>query len=768
MAGKKAATPPPIDRPLSKAYLRKFTGWSTAAPPGTSDPTTLRVMHNCSVDTDGSLRIRPGLQHVLNVPASGDIVGTFEHFYTTDGRKAILFAVRDLVNANRVVFRTAVYNSTTHVFDIDAGISTRFPGATDANLAFTSSCTYVKYVQIDNKILALSDNDEPFRVFWVGATPKAHKIQQVTRPNYDVADRLVVREPVASWITTDPKVTFPTVATPTATSLISSDETKNIYNFAYFFTVNNEIGETAPSMIRVVKAQRRWSAWKTDVTDDKKSPDQIVSILQASVWNQIVADGASSWNLYMVTWSDQDSVPVEGVLLETKSIVGKTRDEAGWIAHTPLLQGTDVTRPLPNESDRDNFTDPSTAAQGLVAGDRLVLVYDKLQAARIRWSSNQQGDYLNFSASKGGGYKTLTSGNLFIPASVKLWQNPQSVDTITVLCLGLDGYGTAYYMSPGTTVTTQTQQSSIMGFEETTATPGTVSPYGCEVLNNALYHPLDNNLMKSTASNYNINHATMADPIENIWRQVSLPDKRKIVSSAMSPHLYYLVQSPVGWLDAPGANGNQVWVCDTAQSNIWSAWDVAGTSLRKLEIDGLLYMAITSGPSIFVFNPEKDNDDVWDDEWIEVGIPWEIATNTQGANRAHDMWATLQQANVTFGNFTGECVYGIRGVDVNGKEVDVSKHYVSAKHSHSPLDRYDQSDFLLIRRVLMEWEFYWRSADRPKNRSYGSISFVQFRIAPASVNVGYEYGSIETFEYGSRAPNYFNGVPNPVADTRLP
>ena len=66
MAGKKAMPPPPIDRPLSKAYLRKFTGWSTATPPGMSDPTSLRVMHNCNVDTDGSLRIRPGLRRVFS------------------------------------------------------------------------------------------------------------------------------------------------------------------------------------------------------------------------------------------------------------------------------------------------------------------------------------------------------------------------------------------------------------------------------------------------------------------------------------------------------------------------------------------------------------------------------------------------------------------------------------------------------------------------------------------------------------------------------
>lgn len=84
-----------------------------------------------------------------------------------------------------------------------------------------------------------------------------------------------------------------------------------------------------------------------------------------------------------------------------------------------------------------------------------------------------------------------TSGNLFTPASVKLWQNPQSVETLVVLCSG-PGEGAAYYMNANSSVTAQNQATIVMGFEETTATPGTTSPYGCEVLNNALYHPLDN------------------------------------------------------------------------------------------------------------------------------------------------------------------------------------------------------------------------------------------------------------------------------------
>ena len=112
MAGK-AATPVPVDKPLSRAYLRQFTGWSTAFPPGTSDPTSLREMHNCSIAPDNSLRIRPGMRAAFTSPAPGRIIGEFEHFYTSTGAKAILFGVRI---DNYVVFRCAVYNETLRLF----------------------------------------------------------------------------------------------------------------------------------------------------------------------------------------------------------------------------------------------------------------------------------------------------------------------------------------------------------------------------------------------------------------------------------------------------------------------------------------------------------------------------------------------------------------------------------------------------------------------------------------------------------------------------
>lgn len=58
----KAKIQAPIDRPLSKAYLREFTGWSTAYPPGLSDPTSLRQMENAWITREGAAAIRPGMR----------------------------------------------------------------------------------------------------------------------------------------------------------------------------------------------------------------------------------------------------------------------------------------------------------------------------------------------------------------------------------------------------------------------------------------------------------------------------------------------------------------------------------------------------------------------------------------------------------------------------------------------------------------------------------------------------------------------------------
>lgn len=795
-------TPAPIDRPLSKAYLREFDGWSTAYPPGSSEPTSLRIMENVWITRDGAAAIRPALRSVfpenvwMDANYSARIVGGFEHFFLNDGRRAILFAARQ---ASGVVnFHVGVYDTLTKRFAIqnltDPGVDFEVPQGA-ATLNFTSSTTFVRYLQIDNKIFALSDAGESIRMFFVGSEKMAKKIESISAPSWDGGDVVTVHHPEAAWINSATKNTIPDAETPTGDTLVSSADVDNIYNYAFFYTFENEVGESAPSMLSVIKAQRGWSQWRflapdssgnpttASVADPKLAMDQLVAILPDEVFNAGRTQGAVAWNLYMATWSDQDAVPPEGIRVGRRALVGDdvSRTTHGWIQTTAAVDVSTYALPLPTEQNRVNYSDPSSARQGLVSGDRLILVNDSVNAAVIRWSSNQPAEYSNFTPSVGGGQKTLSSGNLLIPVSVKLWQNPQSVDTITILCSGVDGDSTSFYMAPAS-VTGQTDETLIMGFEETTATPGTVSPYGVEVFNNALYHPLDTELMKSTASNYNINHTTVTLDIANMWTE--LLNKENIISTQHDNRLYYIVHNPDGEELEEGCKGNEIWVYDGAKdTNTWSRWLVQGISLNRLDIGGKLYVALSRPEGIFIFDEFKVNDDVSaSGGTVQRSIPWKLETNTQGANRAHDAWCRLQQMEITLGNFHGVVKYGIRGQDLHGQWVEKEKIF------RLPIDedgmggcgcggrpnQTDITDFLLIQRDLREWFFFAESVveEGETAPSYGRVSFVQYRYTPVSVNVGYEFGSIETFEYGRSSQgvvtNTDNGVPQPYQNTRFP
>lgn len=801
MAEKKIAAP--IDRPLSRAYLREFTGWSTAYAPGLSDPTSLRVMENCWVTREGALAVRPALRSVfpdnnwITTNFNARIVGSFETFFLNDGSKALLFATKE--SSGVVTFKVAAYDDAAAQYTVKTLADSEFTGTT----SFSASCAYVRYLQIDNKIFALPDSTNPedtVRIFYVGSEKKVIEPQEIERPAWGSADALQVLLPEAAWINGASKTTTPTAETPTAGTagqpltgtLISSTAADNTYNFGYWYTFQNELGETMASQMTVVKTKRGWSQWQfqsaataggpsgTQVSDPLMACDQLVAIMPQDAYVYGLSHGATAWNLYMAAWTDQSPVPVEGTLIATRDMQsdeGNTIAIGRWLQHTPVAASYDVTAALPTAAERTNYSTPSSASQGLVAGDRIILVNDRQAAAVIRWSSNQLGEYTNFSPTKGGGYKTLTAGNLLVPACVKLWQNPQSTDTLAVLCRGVDGYSTSYYMAPAS-VSGQTGSTAIMGFEETTATPGTVSPWGCEVVNQALYHPLDEQLMKSTASNYNISHSSMTEAISNRW--LELLNKQNIVSGAMDNRVYYIVHNPDGEPLEDGCMGNEIWVMDVQggkDSTTWSRWLIQANSLHKLEVGDKLYMAVVRPDSIFVLDDLQTRDEYSDTGTTNFrAIPWKMETNTQGANRAHDAWSHLQQMNITVGNFMGRMRFGIRGWDVNGMPVEVSKVTKDMREvdlSARPLP-WDLEDYLLIRRQMKEWTLFAESITDDGGEtmlSYGQINLVQYRYAPISVNVGYEYGSVETFEYGRASaatdPGTFypNGVPLPYVDT---
>jgi hypothetical protein len=795
MAGQKTKGPPPIDRPLSKAYLRKFGGWSTAYPPGLSEPTSLRILENMQVTREGAVAVRPALRSILTEDQwlttnfQSTMVGGFEHFFLNDGRKAFLFATR--LSSGVVAFKVASENAVTKRYDVgslsQAGFSVP-QGETILN--FSSATTFVKYLQIDNKIFALSDGGEALRLFNVGTTKSAKRITPITRPDWVGTDALTVRHPDAAWINGASKVTIPVAEAPTTATLISSTAAANEYSYGFFYTFENEVGESSASQITILRAAKPWSQWRflapdasgnesgTSVTDPKMAMDQLVAIVPSATFTAALAQGATKWNLYMFTWSNQGAVPPEGIMVASRALSSSsTAAKDSWLQCTAAISVNSGSAVLPTAENRFNYSDPSNASQGLVAGDRLILANDRNNGALIRWSSNLISEYTNFSSSKGGGQKTLTSGNLHIPASIKLWQNPQSVDTITVLCLGVDGYSTSYYMAPAE-ISGQSTSTPIMGFEETTATPGTVSPYGVEVLNNALYHPLDTMLMKSTAANYNINHSTITDDIANKWTE--LLNKQNIISSQHDNRLYYLVHNPDGAALEENCKGNEIWVYDGAKDQgSWSRWLVQGITMSKVEVAGKLYLGLARPEGIFVFDSDKVTDDAAaSGATLQRPIPFKMETNTQGANRAHDAWAYLKQMNIVLANWRGHIRFGLRGFDNNGLEVEVYKDYRSKEQGpYAPIPRmmpFDIHDFLQVGRTMKEWVFFAESRTDGSGvlPGFGQVNYVQYAYTPASVNIGGEFGSVETFEYSRDVAGYptstFNGVPEPYIDSRQP
>ena len=1183
--------PPPIDRPLSRAYLREFVGWSTAYPPGQSEPNSLRLMENVNVDRNGALQVRYGLRYLTYTETPGldpeqpdapgtslglEVIGSPELFYQNDGSPALLFAVRETgptLMKDRVGFRVALFNQVEHVVHTidDPEVGFLVPQGFDI-LNFNKGTTHVEYLQINNRILALSNNGEPARMFFVGGQKMAKRLKAISVPDWNDAHKLTAFHPDAGWIngrtsTTrintvlnpsfeigtrfwtksaatrwktveDPGVQGSMVleveSAPTRTNMVpiplheesspwftgwlpgvgnptlsanngylqispqndqeflangpriidsvvsdgkyqvaldiqadggakpiivlesfaangmplgsrvvdiditqgrwvspaldastgavslqlhlggrgtpeqasvqfrnlvvcpngeptdmfhggsgvdyywtgaedksasvyhpprditvqtnpyaiikgpnpvagsislkkmqAADSTANVsvlvytsnytnpnkegtsveptadvavgtdwarfgalrspvvggyvssalqvifyaakrgerfrmgagmmetaasytlpyfdgstpsdadtvhkwygvfsnlphegpsqeiqyggtgtmgpetptektlfaaktgetvakmnpYKIAFFYTFENEIGESAGSRITEQRISRPWSNWVWETPNAAGEPsgtytptpeavaDQLVVQLPQSVYDTAVLEGALRWNLYAFAWSDQEPVPVVAQLVATQDINPDQSEGAaplpyeiaGWIRVTPSRRATTDDTVLPTQENRVNSSIPPQHRNGLVAGDRMVLVGSPSQPATISWSSSAPGRYTMFTPNRGGGQKTLTSGNLNLPYSVVLWQNPQSIDTLTILCSDDNGRSTSYYMQPASLQAGNTGLASIMGFEETTSTPGTVAPFGAEVLNNALYRPLDRFLLKSTASNYNINHKTQTDKIANMWRL--LESRQWIMSGQLDNRLFYLVHNPRGELLIPGCKGNEIWVYDVAAENgHWARFLVQGSALKPITIGAQSYMSVSCPDGVYYFDESYLKDDYTDYQGLvrQRPIPWMFETNTQGANRAHDAWAHLQQVGVVLGNFRGSLKYGVRGWSLNGKRVDISKIATDKDEPPPPEQKWDIEDVLLIRRDMKEWYFYASSLEGVPGT--GQIGVVQYRYTPVSVNVGYEFGSIETFEYGADAGSNGtaysrNGIPQTYLDYARP
>ena len=752
-------------------------------------------MENIQIGRDNSAQIRPALRPIMpanTLNVGEEIVGGFEHFYLADGTKALLYAKRLLDNTIRlcVIKETNSTDPTWGTFYEHINWATAM-NPVITQITFSEQTKYVRYLQIDNRIFILPNSPNPadhLQIIDVGVNKSILHTNPITVPAFN--KKLDVYHPDQWQILNGPEPPW-TIPPTTPDTLICDDDTKNTYFYSYFYTISNDIGESAASDMTHIRAQRSWVQWRREepniasepngnITDDPtQAADQFIALMPEDVYDTARAEGATHWSLYAVMWSNQSAMPVDAILVDTKPINQSSSDynNDGWIRHQIGQKNYSIQKQLPQDDPllNPNYSDPGNAAQGIVAGDRVILVKDARDGARIKWGSNQLGSYTEFTPIKNGGYKTLTHGNLQTAATIKLWQNPQSVDTLTILCMGLDGYSTSYYMSPAE-VEALSEKMAVMGFEETTATPGTTSPFGCEVHRNSLFHPLDDSLMKSSTANYAIHHKSLTDSIANKW--VELRQKHNIVSCEFDNNIYYIVDNPDGEPTPDGCMGNEIWVHDTiSEVGSWSRYLIPAVSLKKLEHQGKLYLAVIQPNTISILDKLQQCDTVPTInadgyEFQKQCIPWKLETNLQGSNRTHDQWARIQQVKLFLGNFYGEFEYGIKGLDKHGKPFNIHKRYEQpnpVEWDKRPMP-YDHEDHLLTRTEAKQWYFYAHSVNKP---TYGQISLVQYRFTPLSVNIQYETGSVQTHEYARARDNWtqrttINGIPIPEIDPRRP
>jgi hypothetical protein len=109
----------------------------------------------------------------------------------------------------------------------------------------------------------------------------------------------------------------------------------------------------------------------------------------------------------------------------------------------------------------------------------------------------------------------------------------------------------------------------------------------------------------------------------------------------------------------------------------------------------------------------------------------------------------------------------VRGYDLNGFQLTFEKEFVAEGVDENDGFTWDVDDMLLIRRDMKEWFLFGSSVEGLEG--WGSLGYTQYRYTPVSVNVGYEFGSVETFEYGSNPEDYsLNGIPLTYMDYERP
>ena len=124
--------------------------------------------------------------------------------------------------------------------------------------------------------------------------------------------------------------------------------------------------------------------------------------------------------------------------------------------------------------------------------------------------------------------------------------------------------------------------------------------------------------------------------------------------------------------------------------------------------------------------------------------------------------------SINLGDFLGSMRYGMRGLTLNGfRRIEISEFTAVGVDENDGVDlgrRGHAAGAQGHEGVVFCSGRWWTTQGRAR---LGGLA--QYRYTPVTVNVGYEYGSVETFEYGANPEGYsLNGIPLTYMDYTRP
>ena len=340
-------------------------------------------------------------------------------------------------------------------------------------------------------------------------------------------------------------IPFTTLATPAAPTLNADNVGGSGFTITYRVSENSTVGETAASNALAVEVDTDRDFWNPPSAG---GTDSVVINLPAA------AVGVASRNIYVGTVAGSEYLIARGI-----PATATTFTDDGQFAQ-------DTTRLYPTT----NSTAGPRVAGGTVINGRAFLVRDADNPYYV-WNGGDPGFELDFSPANGGGFSLVGNGSKDLPLVVKAFRDGRGNPQITVLCLGTNGMGKRFLMSPDS-VTFGSTLITFYDVVEDNGQDGTVSKDGVISYGDSLYYPSRDGF-KTTGTKPSLQNVLSTNRISNTIQ----PDVETLNNNEMDGCVGLGFEGRLYWaLPVNSDSNSEIWVLDLERKGAWmKPWSIS-------------------------------------------------------------------------------------------------------------------------------------------------------------------------------------------------